>query len=361
MNERVMQFRIGMFVIVAGLVLIMMIVWFGESPTILRDQVFLKAHFLEAPGVADGIPVRRSGIKIGEVSNVEFDDRPGMPDGVIITLALDRKSRLRTGSVPKITRALIGDVAIEMTPGTGTDSLAVGNTAKDAPLVEGEVAADPAKMLASAAETLAAIQEAAKGIGNVAKKAERADELISTFIETGKSLGSASNRLDAVLKEGGGEIGPTMANLRATTERLNKALDEKTVAEFKTAINKISSAGAKLDASLADLKPLLADLGAPVNVAPTTNFGQSVWRANRIFSDVGLLTRTLSDGRGGLNPNGSVQQLFLNPSLYDNWNKVGTSANNLIDSLRPVVASLRGFADRVNRDPSALTRGALQR
>ena len=32
MNERVMQFRIGMFVIVAGLVLTMLIVWFGESP-----------------------------------------------------------------------------------------------------------------------------------------------------------------------------------------------------------------------------------------------------------------------------------------------------------------------------------------
>lgn len=361
MNERVMQFRIGMFVIVAGLVLIMMIIWFGESPTILRDQVFLKAHFLEAPGVADGIPVRRSGIKIGEVSNVEFDDRPGMPDGVIITLSLDRKSRLRVGSVPKITRALIGDVAIEMTPGTGTDALAVGETAARAPMVEGEVSPDPAKMMASAAETLSAIQEAAKGLGNIAKRAERADELIATFIDTGKSLGSASNRLDAILKEGGGEIGPTMANLRATSDKLNKALDDQTVAEFKSAVRGISSAGAKLDASLADLKPLLADLGAPVNNAPVTNFGQTVWRANRIFSDIGLLTRTLNDGRNGLNPNGSIQQLFMSTTLHDNWNKVGLSAQGLIDSLRPVVASLRGFADRVNRDPSALTRGALQR
>ena len=54
MNERVMQFRIGMFVIVAGLVLTMMIVWFGESPSILRDQVFLKVHYAEAPGRARG-------------------------------------------------------------------------------------------------------------------------------------------------------------------------------------------------------------------------------------------------------------------------------------------------------------------
>ena len=67
MNERVMQFRIGMFVIVAGLVLTMMIVWFGESPSLFRDHVFVKVHYPDAPGVSEGIPVRKSGIRIGEV------------------------------------------------------------------------------------------------------------------------------------------------------------------------------------------------------------------------------------------------------------------------------------------------------
>ena len=36
MNERVMQFRIGVFVIVAGLVLAMLLVWFGETPELFR-------------------------------------------------------------------------------------------------------------------------------------------------------------------------------------------------------------------------------------------------------------------------------------------------------------------------------------
>ena len=91
MNERLMQFRIGMFVIVAGLVLTMMIVWFGESPSIFRDQVYLKVHYSEAPGVVEGVPVRKSGIRIGEVFSTEFDERPNEPDGVIVTLALERR------------------------------------------------------------------------------------------------------------------------------------------------------------------------------------------------------------------------------------------------------------------------------
>src|SRR5881227_1242122 len=116
MNERVMQFRIGMFVIVAGLVLTMMIVWFGESPSLLRDQVYLKVRYTEAPGVLEGVPVRKSGIRIGEVLAIAFDERPNQPDGVLVTLALERRYRIRKGSVPRLTRSLIGDVAIDMQP-----------------------------------------------------------------------------------------------------------------------------------------------------------------------------------------------------------------------------------------------------
>src|SRR5687768_4934819 len=114
MNERVLQFRIGMFVIVAGLVLTMLVVWFGESPALFRQHAYLTVHFPEAPGVAEGIPVRKSGIRIGEVVAIAFDDRAGQPDGVLVTLALEKKYSLRAGSAPRITRSLIGDVAIDM-------------------------------------------------------------------------------------------------------------------------------------------------------------------------------------------------------------------------------------------------------
>src|ERR1700733_16113717 len=102
MNERLMQFRIGMFVIVAGLVLTMMIVWFGESPAVLRDQVYVKVRYAEAPGVLEGVPARKSGIRIGEVFAITFDERQNEPDGVIVTLAIERKYKLHDGTVPRL-------------------------------------------------------------------------------------------------------------------------------------------------------------------------------------------------------------------------------------------------------------------
>ena len=63
----------------------------------------------EAPGVAEGTPVRKSGIRIGKVSAISFDTRPNQPDGVLVTLSLDSKYKIRAGSVPRLTRSLIGD------------------------------------------------------------------------------------------------------------------------------------------------------------------------------------------------------------------------------------------------------------
>src|SRR5271163_1772334 len=135
MNERLMQFRIGMFVIVAGLVLTMMIVWFGESPSILRDQVYVKVRYAEAPGVLEGVPVRKSGIRIGEVFAITFDERANQPDGVIVTLALERKYKLHDGTVPRISRSLIGDVTIDMLPGKGPAVLQTAKSPALAPVI----------------------------------------------------------------------------------------------------------------------------------------------------------------------------------------------------------------------------------
>src|SRR5947209_9132749 len=133
MNERVMQFRIGMFVIVAGRVLTMLIVWFGESPSLLRDHVYVTVRYDEAPGVAEGIPVRKSGIRVGEVTAIAFDERPNQPDGVLVTLSLDRKYHFKEGSVPKLTRSLIGDVASDLLPGRGPGQMKTSNSPRHAP------------------------------------------------------------------------------------------------------------------------------------------------------------------------------------------------------------------------------------
>lgn len=367
MNERVMQFRLGMFVIVAGLVLTMLVVWFGESPQILRERGFVRVHYSEAPGVQQGVAVRKSGIRVGEVVDIVFDDRPNQPDGVLVTLALESQYKIRKGSVPKLTRSLIGDVTVDLLPGEGEGLLVTSSSPTDAPIIEGEVATDPSKALQAATrifenagDTLATIQQAAAGLSKISASADKLDGFLDTWNTTGKDLSSASTGIRGFIDENQAGVKQTLANLQQVSDRLNSTLDPPTQDALKTAIAKLSTASGRLDAALADASPLMKDLGANVDRTPTTDFGQTVRRVNRIASDMELLSNTLRNDRGGLNTAGSLQRLLTQGDLYDNLNTMALSANQALAQLRLALVSFREFADKVSRNPGAIAKGALQ-
>jgi phospholipid/cholesterol/gamma-HCH transport system substrate-binding protein len=368
MNERIMQFRIGMFVIVAGLVLTMLIVWFGESPQILREQGYIKVHYAEAPGVLQGVAVRKSGIRVGEVVAIDFDDRPNQPDGVLVTLALERKFKIRQGSVPRLTRSLIGDVTIDLLPGEGEGQLQTADTPDQAEVIEGEVAADPSKALAAATKaferagsTLDTIQEAAGGLAKLSQSAQKLDDFLVTWDTTGKNVSGAAKGISGFIDNNEADFKAAVANLQKVAEKLNTTLDPATQDALKTGVARFSAASARLDSAIADAEPLLKDLGAPVSRVPTTDFGQSVRRINRIASDLELLTASLRTRKGTLNTDGSIQKLLTRGELYDNFNTVAVSANQTLNQFKLVLASFRSFAEKVSSDPGAISRGILNR
>jgi phospholipid/cholesterol/gamma-HCH transport system substrate-binding protein len=364
MNERLMQFRIGMFVIVAGLVLTMMIVWFGESPSILRDQVYLKVRYAEAPGVVEGVPVRKSGIRIGEVFTTTFDERPNEPDGVIVTLALERRYKLHEGTVPRLNRSLIGDVTVDMMPGTGQGFLETSKIPALAPVIPGEVAPDPSKALAaatkafeSAGDTLKAIDQAAAGLAQISKSASKLDDFLASVADAGRDVSKVAQGIERVIKTNEGDLQPTMANLRQIAKKLDEAIDQ---GALKTGIERFASASARLDAGLAQIDPILKDLSAPVDHRPVTDIGQAVRRLNLVAADLELLSSKLRNGRGGLNTDGSIQKLLTQSELHDNFNAMAMSATQALAQLRTVLTDVRLFIDKVSRDPSLITRGAFQ-
>lgn len=368
MNERLMQFRIGMFVIVAGLVLTMMIVWFGESPSLLRDQGYLRVRYAQAPGVLEGVPVRKSGIRIGEVVAIVFDERPQQPDGVLVTIAVERKYHVREGSSPRLTRSLIGDVAIDMQPGTGENFVKLGDSPDDAPIIEGDVAPDPSKALAaatkafeSAGDTLASINLAAKGLAKLTDSSDKLDALLATWNATGGDVSNAGRAIKRFIETNENDFHPAVVNFREVAGKINETLDADTQKSLQEGVQRFSKATARIESGIAALEPALQDLGGKVDHVPNTDVGQAVRRVNLAAADLGLLTSKLRDGRGGLNTNGSLQKLVVASDLHDNLNRMALSANQALANLRTVLSSLRVFAEKVAADPSVLTRGAFRR
>ncbi len=114
MNQRGMRIGIGLFVLVTLVLLGALIVMFGSLPSYFKRSNIYTIRFVDAPGVGPGTPVRRSGVRIGEVSDVILDDERGI---VRVRVAIDPRYTLRRNEQPTLNIGLLGsDVSIDFMP-----------------------------------------------------------------------------------------------------------------------------------------------------------------------------------------------------------------------------------------------------
>jgi phospholipid/cholesterol/gamma-HCH transport system substrate-binding protein len=114
MNDRGLRWGIGLLVLVALVLLGSLIVMFGSLPIMFKRANTYTVRFVEAPGVAAGTPVRRSGVRIGEVREVVLDDERGI---VRVQVAIDPRFTIRRNEQATLTVGLLGsDAVIDFVP-----------------------------------------------------------------------------------------------------------------------------------------------------------------------------------------------------------------------------------------------------
>jgi ABC-type transporter Mla subunit MlaD len=114
MNHRRLRLRLGLFVLIALLLLATLIVLFGSLPTFLGPTKQYTVRFTEAPGVSPGTPVRRSGVRIGAVRQVTLDDERGI---VRVKIAIEPRFTLRHNEQATLISSLLGsDASIDFVP-----------------------------------------------------------------------------------------------------------------------------------------------------------------------------------------------------------------------------------------------------
>src|SRR5438552_801324 len=85
-SGRALRFGLGAFVLVALPLLAGLILMFGGAPSFFRRSSTYTVRFTDAQGISPGTPVRRSGVRIGEVREVRLDDSTGL---VYVTIAIE--------------------------------------------------------------------------------------------------------------------------------------------------------------------------------------------------------------------------------------------------------------------------------
>src|SRR6187399_1789400 len=112
MDDRVKQFRIGVMVLAALLIGGILVVMFGKIPTFGVGTYIVNTRFTDAPGVSANTPVRRSGILVGRVESVAFDDQRQ----VIVKMKLNDDFQIRRDEGVRIVTSLLGDAELQIIP-----------------------------------------------------------------------------------------------------------------------------------------------------------------------------------------------------------------------------------------------------
>ena len=117
-NKKSTEFKVGLFTIIAIIVLAASYMWFTEVLQ-SKDMTIVKVKFHNAGNVEVGSSVTVSGVKKGRVKKIEV-----APDGVVIDLQVKIDFPFKVGTQFSVIESnLMGDVQVEIIPGSESETL----------------------------------------------------------------------------------------------------------------------------------------------------------------------------------------------------------------------------------------------
>ncbi len=196
MSERTAKLRLGGFVAagLAGFAGLAML--FGGAPRVFDSRAQYVILFSEAPGIVPGTPVRKSGVRIGEVTALDLEENTGQ---VRVTIVVDKKYLPRQNEEATVFRGILsGDTSLDFIPKVTADGLPV-TTRGEAYAVNAEIVGQTpinpntlvrqaSGVLPSAQESMARILNSIQRVEQVIPKVERAFDEIAELAKAGKDF-----------------------------------------------------------------------------------------------------------------------------------------------------------------------------
>jgi phospholipid/cholesterol/gamma-HCH transport system substrate-binding protein len=349
-NDRMMQFRVGVVVLATAIIAGILIVLFGDLPSLVQATYPLKMSFADARGVSNGTPVRKNGILVGRVADVELDEK----GGVSVVADIDSYVPIYKDEQPRIATTLLGDAEIQLVPGR-----VVPPRQRIAPeeVLVGAVSRDPFEVFATLEPKLgSALESLTQASESVTKLSANLDRLLlgedDTFskmvAKTEKALDAFSLAMDNINDVMGD------ANARANLKQTLNSLPE-VINDLRTTVQGIGTTVDTADRNLRNLEGLTRPLGER-GEGMVAQVDKTIGRLDEVLQQATFFTRALNESEGTLG------KLVRDPKVYDDLAQAAANVNNLTKELRPIVDDVRVFTDKIARHPEQLgVRGALDR
>lgn len=361
MDERILKLRVGIVVLAAAIICGILIWRFGDIQLPGTSKYTIFINFSRAPGVTVGTPVRKSGISIGRVTNVELLE----DGGVQVTADIEARRKILDIEVCRIGSAsVLGDPVLEFFLGEKPVANGKPVMLENGSEIDGEVTGNP----------LEVIQNLQGELG-----------------EAARSLRDAGNEMKLAARNVNAAIAGTEGDMPRLVQKMERALDQsyKTLGTIDSVFGDAELRDG-LKKSLKDLPELFDKTKLVLDNANTTfeNFREVTQRADRnlanlekftgplsergpmlvdnidgILSNVNNLTEQFDELAGNLNnQEGTIARLLNDDDLYNRLERAMANVEDITWKLRPIVDDARVISDKVARDPSILgVRGVLDR
>lgn len=349
MDERTIQFRVGVVVLATLIILAILVVVFGELPTIAQRTLTYYAYFPQAPGVTPDTPIRKSGILIGRVSRVELL----ADNSVRVTMRIDAQYTIFQNEYCRINASLLGDATLQIV--RSPDPSLPDKPLPDGEFMVGAVSSDPLQVIGNLEDEInAAIVSIANTSDEVGVLASSISDLLESNGEQfSRVIGKAETALDGIgtavdnandvlgddqLKE---DLRRSLADLPKTMEKLDKAIDN------------INETVLSADRNLKNIEGVTKPLGERGD--------ELVMKVERVIDNLDIALQDVSGFTQALsNPDGTVGQLLNNPDLYHNLNDAVANVECLTREMRPILDDVRIITDKVSRNPGVIIRDAVR-
>lgn len=225
MNDRGMRLGLGLFVLVALLLLGALVLMFGSLPSYFKRSNLYTIRFVDAPGVGPGTPVRRSGVRIGEVHDVTLDDDRGI---VRVQVAIDPRFTIRRDEQPTLTIGLLGsDVSIDFVPVPAEEGQPVDRSVLEpGSEIVGTRPANVNTLLNRASEVAPTAQDTLNEIRRSLQRLERMSPKIEETLDEYRDLAKEVRREIPKLEDTNREIQGLAKDVRATLPKAQRDLDD---------------------------------------------------------------------------------------------------------------------------------------
>ena len=409
MNDRVMQFRVGVVVLATMIIGALLMTlnsplpwgWLPWGAGTYEVAIELQ----EAPGIGPNTPVRKNGLLIGRVGSVE-----DLNDRVVVRANIDDDRPLYSQYTPVVRTSVLGDATIDFVTRpipAGTPPL------KDGAVVKGEVEPNPFEALAEFTElkgdlqnTIESLGRAGDGVSNLADRVNRAfgdetergrvDRLLDTTERAMSELGNAAHAFNEILgtpataetpaappASGGAprgypaayaqvveepairieveEDGASRVLGRTTADRLKQGLNEfpELVRDARVTLKEFREMTELAEENFRNLQGLTEPLGERGEQIAQSII-DSADGLERLIEEFTVLSRAINS------PTGTIGQLIHSRQLADNLNRLIANANCVIlradeiaKRVQIVVEDARVFMDKIAREPGRIITGAV--